>query len=264
MVDIHSHILNGVDDGSKTIEESIQILKEAVNAGVTDIIVTPHYVPEGNYINNVKENRAYLEELIKETIKQKIDIRLYQGNEVYVTRNIEELIFSEEIATLNRSRYVLFELPMAQNIPYLNDVIYSLLGENLIPIIAHPERYTFYQKDQSQMVELIEKGVLFQANLGSIIGLYGKDAKKALIQMLKTDKIHFLASDVHRFGTIYPKMNEIIEELKKYISKEKIEELTQIHANLVLQNEDIDIENPLRVEEKKGLFSFFSAFGKNN
>lgn len=151
---------------------------------------------------------------------------------------------------------------MTQQIPYLNDVIYSLLSENFIPIIAHPERYTYYQKDQNQMADLIEKGVLFQGNLASMIGRYGKEAKKALIQMLKTNKIHFLASDVHRAGTIYPQMKEIIEELKKYISEEKIEELTQIRPNLVLQNEDIDIDNLIELEEKKGLFSFLSSFGK--
>lgn len=261
MIDIHSHILSGVDDGSKSIETSIAILKEAVQAGVTDIILTPHYVPDGNYVAEVKENEAYIETLIKETVQQNIPIRLYQGNEIFVTRNIEELIYSEKAITLNKTRYVLFELPMTQKIAYLNDVIYNLLEEGLIPIIAHPERYTFYQKDQTEMVDWIEKGVLFQANLGSIIGMYGKEAKKALIQMLKTDKIHFLASDVHRPNTVYPKMKEIMEELKKYISEEKIQELTQIHTNLVLQNEDIDIDNPLR-EEKKGLFSFLSAFRK--
>jgi len=261
MIDIHSHILHGVDDGAKDIETSIAILKEAVKAGVTDIILTPHYVPDGNYIEEVKENAVRIETLIKETVKQNIPIRLYQGNEIFVARNMEGLIYEGKAISLNKTRYVLFELPMTQKIPYLSDVLYDLLGEGLIPIIAHPERYTFYQEDQSEMVEWIEKGVLFQANLGSIIGMYGKEAKKALVQMLKTDKIHFLASDVHRPNTVYPQMKAIREELKKYISEEKIEALTQIHTNLVLQNEDIDIDNPLR-EEKKGLFSFFSAFRK--
>ncbi len=262
MIDIHTHILNGVDDGSKSMEETIAILKEAVKAGVTDIILTPHYVPDGNYVENVKANQKRIEEVIRETIKQNIDIRLYQGNEIYVTSHIEDLIYEGEAITLNKTRYVLFELPMTHNISYLHDVVYRLLGEGFIPIIAHPERYTFFQNDQSKMIDLIEKGVVFQANLGSILGMYGKEAKKALIAMLKTNKIHFLASDVHRAGTIYPKMKEIQEELKKYISEDKLQELTQIHPNLVLQNAEIDVEELPQEEKKKGFFSFFSTFRK--
>lgn len=108
MIDIHSHILNGVDDGSKTIEESIQILKEAEKVGITDIILTPHYVLEGNFEKEVKQIKESIEELIKEVIKQKMSIRLYQGNEIYVTRKIEDLIFTQKAITLNKSRYVLF------------------------------------------------------------------------------------------------------------------------------------------------------------
>lgn len=262
MIDIHTHILNGVDDGSQSMEETIQILKEAAQAGVTDIILTPHYVSDGNYTENVKNNQKRIEEVIREVIKQNIDIRLYQGNEIYVTRNMEECIYAGNASSLNKSRYVLFELPMNHGISYLHDVVYSLLGEGFIPIIAHPERYTFYQNDQTPMVDLIEKGVLFQANVGSILGIYGKEAKKALIQMLKTNKIHFLASDVHRAGTIYPKMKEIQEELKKHISENKLQELIQVHPNLVLQNAELDFDDPFPTEEKKGFFSFFSAFRK--
>ena len=110
MKEIHCHILPTIDDGSKSLEMSYEILKSAKEAGINDIILTPHYVEMSKYVSNRENNLKVLNEL-KEFTKE-IDINLYLGNEVYINYNILELLEKGEISTLNNSRYMLIELPL--------------------------------------------------------------------------------------------------------------------------------------------------------
>jgi len=156
---------------------------------------------------------------------------------------------------MNNSRYILIEFPLLnENFNDIN-IIYNLKLSNIIPIIAHPERYQFFQEDPNSIIELIELGVYFQANFASIIGLYGKEAQNTVKVLLKNNMIHFLGSDVHRENTIYTKMPEIIKELEKIISKEKIKELTEINPRLILENKKINIDNPTEIKK-----SFWNKF----
>lgn len=164
MIDFHSHILYNVDDGAKTIENSINILKEAEKAGFNEIILTPHYMP--NYYEVSKSDIKEKIEIIKEKCKEeKINITVYQGNEIYITNHMVELLQEQIATTINNSKYVLFELPMNEEPPNLLEVIYNLLENKKVPIIAHPERYIYIQKEPNKLLELIENGVLFQMNL---------------------------------------------------------------------------------------------------
>ena len=110
--DLHSHLLYGIDDGCKTIEESLSLLKKMSAAGVKDIIITPHYIENSKYVFN-NESKEKLFTILKNEVKfEKIDVNLYLGNEVFYTDHFVELIESGEVQTLNNSKYLLFELPM--------------------------------------------------------------------------------------------------------------------------------------------------------
>lgn len=124
------------------------------------------------------------------------------------------------------------------------DVIYELLENKLVPILAHPERYSFVQKDPSLIYELIETGVLMQTNFASIIGWYGEKAEILARKFLESNMISFLGTDVHRQNTIYPKIPEILDVIEEIVGKEKLEKLTEINPRLVLENKTIDIETP--------------------
>ena len=177
MIDVHCHLVYEVDDGSKNKEETIIMLEEAKRAGFTDIILTPHYMQD-YYI----EPSAKIKEKIDtfyEDVKN-IGINLYQGNEIYATRDIVDLIKDSKAMSLNNSRYVLFELPMQDMPMNLDEIIYLLLENKYIPIIAHPERYRYVQENPNILIEYIEKGVLFQSNLVSIIGVYGNTIKETV------------------------------------------------------------------------------------
>ena len=171
MKDLHTHILYGIDDGVKTIEESIKILNDLATRGVTDIVLTPHYIEDTTYNANNEEKRKRLEVLKQKLSDKKTNINLYLGNEVYIDENIPNLL-EKEISTINGGKYILMELPLNSKSLILDEVLYKLSKLNLIPIIAHPERYSSYYKDYDFFSNLIEKGCLLQLNLGSIYGSY--------------------------------------------------------------------------------------------
>lgn len=253
MIDIHSHIIPQADDGSKSIEDTFNMLKEAQNAGFTDIISTSHYI-EGHYELNKLDRQAWITALNTGIKKENININLYTGAEIFVSESMCDNIKNNIIGTLNNTRYVLFELPMNTKVMYLDEVIFNLISMDLVPIIAHPERYSYVQKNPNLLIDYIELGVLFQSNYASIIGYYGKEAKNTVIKLLKNNMIHFLGTDNHRSNTIYADMNSILEELKKVISEEKIELLTDINPRKIINNEEIATEQPIKIKEGFKLF----------
>ena len=237
MIDFHSHIIPNIDDGSSSLEESINLIKEAEKAGFTAIISTSHYI-EGYYDYNQEERKKYLENLYNAENNDK-NVKLYLGSEIYITEDMFELIEQEKASTINNSRYILFELPMNSKTFLAKEIVYRAIEKGYLPIIAHPERYTYVQEDINYARELSNMGALFQSNYGSIIGMYGNHAKKTIYKLLEDDLIQFLGSDVHREGQIYNKVPKILKKLEKVISKKKIEELTQINAEKVLNKENI-------------------------
>lgn len=235
MIDFHSHIIARIDDGSRNLEQSIAMVNEAKKVGFTKIISTSHYM-ENYYECNERDRRQLLKK-VQENVQ---GIELILGNEIYITNNIIELLQNGQASSINGTKYVLFEFPLITTRP-MNDkeVIYRLVENGYIPIIAHPERYPFIQENPDYLFELEEMGALFQANYGSIIGMYGLKAKKTLKILLKNNLISFFGSDVHRPEQVYNKMPKIIKKLKKIISNEEFEEFTEINPEKVLKNENI-------------------------
>lgn len=234
MIDFHSHILPNIDDGSISMEETINIINEAKQAGFTKIILTSHYIP--NYYECNELERTKLMEQVKNRldVNSSADLQLYLGNEIYISNEITKLINEKKASTINNTKYVLFELPMNTKPLFTKEVIFKLIENGYKPIIAHPERYSYVQKNIQFVEELADMGALFQSNYGSIIGMYGNKAKKTLKKLLKKDMISFLGSDVHRTNQIYPEIPKILKKLGKIISHERLEELTTLNAQKVL------------------------------
>lgn len=231
-IDIHSHILYGIDDGSKSLEESIEIINQAIEVGFTEIVLTPHYIEESKYQTNNKEKESILETL-------KSNIKLYLGNEVFVNNNLEELLKKQEISTINKSKYLLIEFPMNQKPKDINNILYELRIKGIIPIIAHPERYDYVEKNPSIVKEWIEEGAILQSNYGSIIGIYGSGPQKTIKKLLKKKLIDVLASDVHYPNNkIYQNMETIEKKLKR-ITKENYEKLVYTNPKLIIENKEI-------------------------
>lgn len=252
MIDIHSHLVYDVDDGSQNIEETLHMINEAYNAGFTDIILTPHYM-QNFYIKESMEISNKIDN-IKDHIKN-LKINLYHGNEIYANENLINFIKEKKAVSLAGSKYILFELPIQENPLNLEEIVYVILENGYIPIIAHPERYRYVQENPNMLIYYIESGVLFQANYGSIIGLYGTKTKETVKKLLSHNMIHFLGSDNHFPNSIYKKMPEILISLKKIIGEEKLEEISTINPSKILKNEIIDIDPPTSI--KKGFLGLF-------
>ncbi len=240
-VDIHSHILYGIDDGSKTLEESIEIIKQHIEMGFKEIILTPHYIENSKYETDNKEKKKLLQKLKRELKKQNIDIKLYLGNEVFVNDTIK--INKEKIEKLNNSKYLLIEFPMEKQPKNINNIIYELKIQGITPVIAHPERYTFVQEKPNIVDEWIEEGALLQSNYGSIVGVYGENAKKAVKKLLKKNVISVLATDIHYPNNkIYQNIEKSRKKIKKIIGEEKYIELTITNPKKIIENKEIRTE----------------------
>ena len=205
MIDIHSHICYGIDDGSKSIEESIKLLKKMSEEGITDLILTPHYVIDTNYNADNECKKNIYEELKKACKKENITINLYLGNEIYVDDSIDKEIKSNKILTMNNTDYILVEFSLFQYSSNYKLIIHNLLTKGYKVIIAHPERYIYIDKKLELIEELREMGALFQGNYLSLFDKYGKDAKKQLKRLLKKRYIDFLGTDMHHMEELHGK-----------------------------------------------------------
>lgn len=243
MIDFHTHIIPKIDDGSQSVEETFNLIKEAEKAGFDTIISTSHYM-EGYYEVENDERRVWINTLNEKLKEQNINVQIMIGNEIYISDNIVKLLEDDKASTINNTNYVLFEMPLNVQPLNLYDMLFELIRYKLVPILAHPERYSFVQKSPDLLYDLMEKGVLMQCNYASFIGYYGTKAEIISKELLLKDMVHFLGTDVHRQNTIYPQIDKSLEQLKKMVGDEKVYELTTVNPTLVLNNKKFETGEP--------------------
>ncbi len=234
MIDIHCHLMPSVDDGSKDLDESLSMFENAITSGVTDIILTPHYI-KGTKYSIKNEGKAKITEILREALRRAgMDVNIYYGNEVYIDDRLPELIASGEVATLAGSKYLLLELPVAAEDNNAGNIIFRLRSNGIIPIIAHPERYTYFQQHPEKVDKYLELGCLLQGNYMSLLGKYGKKAKKTLKTLLKEDKITFLSSDIHHKHNDYhiPEAEKAVLKIVK--DEDKVQKLFIENAERII------------------------------
>ena len=217
MTDVHSHILFGIDDGSRTISESVELLKKLKSVGFNNVILTPHFILDSTYNSNYESNIKIYNELKERLISENIDINIYLGNEIFIDKNVPTLLEKNIITSLNETKYVLVEFPMHNKLLNLEDMLYEIRSRGYEVVIAHPERYDAFKEDYSIVDTLREDGFLFQSNYSSILGYYGKDSIKLLKYMLKRHYIDFLGTDIHRIEKTYVVDN--FKKIEKHIIK---------------------------------------------
>ena len=247
MVDIHAHILWAVDDGPKSFEQSINLLKQAVQEGITDIIATSHSShPLYNVsFEKVTEQLLTLQEVIN---INNLPLTLHAGHEVRIGDNMIDSIKTKKIHTLANSNYVLLELP-SDIVPYYTiPLIRDLLGEGIIPIIAHPERNKAIVERTELLARLINEGAVAQITAGSLAGHFGRKIQRVSLDFVKANLVHTYGSDVHHL------LNRPFLFLKglEYLDKKK--ELEAI--NILLENNERILKNkPLLIQEPENIQS---------
>jgi len=253
VIDIHSHILPGVDDGSENFEESLELIRMALACGVHDIILTPHFMFGTEYnVENEKKILLY-HELKQKILDENINVNLYLGNEVFVENNMLDLLKQNKILTLNNSKYLLFEVPRHDEFRGLYDIVFELETNGITPILAHPERYRFIMENPSVVEKLKEQGVLFQSNLSSFLGVYGKQVQETAFLLMKHHCVEFIASDIHKPKHCHYKNIEAVQRLlKKFMSADEILEVFETNPAKVIKNEIVEVKEI--VPFKKNLF----------
>ncbi len=261
MIDIHTHILHGIDDGSESLEISLEQLKIMQNSGVDTVIFTPHYI-RNSYHNTKEVIREKFDELKSAAEKEGINLNLYTAAEVYLEKDIIQDIEKEDF-TINNSRYVLVETSLSEFPSDLYQILYDLVVKGYKPILAHPERYSNVANDFEIAQDIINRNIYLQINAGSILGNYGKHVQKAAWHLLEYGYAHFLASDNHCKTQEYI-LPKAMEEIAKKFDDYFVELLTEINPRKVLQNKDIPyfyLERRIEHEPKKTFMEkIFSLF----
>lgn len=235
MIDVHTHIIPNIDDGSKNVEETFKLINEAKEAGFTDIILTPHYIT--NYYETPGTEVNFWTESLQKIVNEKnLGLKLHSGMEIYISDEISELVKNGTIITLAGSKYILIEFPMNTKMKSVDEILFIMRNMGYKVIIAHPERYKYIQDNVEYAMQLVEEGCMLQSNYGSIVDIYGKEAQKTLKKLLKMNLVSFLGTDTHKEGTIYQIMPKILKKLRKIIPEEKLYELTTENPRKILEN----------------------------
>jgi len=215
MIDFHNHILPGVDDGAKTMEESIEMLKFAYSQGITDVVNTVHFQhpkmerknTDFNFIISVKDK------LMEEMYKNEIDINIHLGAEVFFNFNLLDIL-DNPLVTFCNGKYMLIEFQSFMLPKGFDQHLFELKMSGVTPIIAHPERYKPIHNDNDIIKRLIDSGCIIQVDAGSFLGHFGLQCKSTADKLLSQNLVHLIGSDAHGTGKRNFCLRETINHLK--------------------------------------------------
>ncbi len=240
MVDIHCHILHGVDDGSGNMTDSLEMAQLAAANGTKAIFATPHCnMP--HYFENLwsVQLEQKLLDFQKKLDERGVDLRVYCGQEIFLDEGFLPLLRRNELITLNRSRYALVELDFYERTDEAYQKISALASEGYVPVVAHPERYVFVAEDKYAAAKLRQLGALLQINSGSLSGDFGAKPKRAAESILKNQLADFVASDAHSQYSRTPDLSKAHEFVCENFSYEYADLLFRINPKRVINNDEI-------------------------
>lgn len=210
MIDIHHHLLFGLDDGPSNIDTSIAMARIAAEEGITHVVCTPH--ANGQYTYDPPVIDAKIEELQTRLNHEGIALKLGRGCDFHMSYdNIQDAKADPTRFSINGLGYLLIELPDYGISRSLTEILYELRIAGLIPILTHPERNLTLQADQARMADWLRGGLIVQVTAGSVLGLMGRTAQRAAHQLLEKRWVHFLATDAHNTSSRPPRMREAFE-----------------------------------------------------
>jgi protein-tyrosine phosphatase len=255
MIDIHSHILPGIDDGAQNLEDAVRMADAAVQEGITHLYATPHH-RNGRYENEKSSILERVNVLNAELSQRNIPLHILPGQEIRLYKELIDDLDRDVLLPLHhQSKYILIEFP-SSNVPaYAAETLYELSLRNYTPIIVHPERNSEIIENPVLLYDLIIEGALTQVTANSIIGNFGKKIMNFSHDLIKSNMAHFIASDAHNTssrGFHLTKAYEIIEKQYGISTRYYLQE----NAELVLRGESILIEPPSHIRKKKFLGIF--------
>jgi protein-tyrosine phosphatase len=237
-VDIHSHVLYGLDDGAATLEESLEMLAIARDAGTTEIVATPHANGRYRYDPDLIDHRIG-------ELSARVDLRIYPGCDFHLQfDNIQDALAHPEKYTINRNGYLLVELPDVNVFAGADEILRQLLDGGMVPVITHPERNLRLQRSLDDVARWVECGCYVQVTAGSLTGHFGKRAKVCAHELVTRGLTHFVASDAHDCRARPPGLREAYACLADEWGEESIRPLFVDNPSATLTGESLDFEFP--------------------
>ncbi|NQS89432.1 hypothetical protein HQ584_06560 [Patescibacteria group bacterium] len=239
MVDLHTHILPGLDDGAKNWEESLKMCTFAQKEGITTIVCTPHIIP-GTYDNN-REKILLITGKLKEKLKQqRINLKVVPGAEIRLFPDIIKQLKNKTLLTINdMGKFLLIEFPLNWIPPFTRDLIFQLQLRNFTPIISHPERNRDIRETPDLVYHLVKQGALIQISSLSILGYLGKRVRRFCEKLIRHNLVHLVASDIHSPGKFF--LRESLKTISGWIGKESALKLFTENPQRIVRGEDLKI-----------------------
>lgn len=244
MIDIHSHILPALDDGPESFEEAVKLVAALAAAGVTQLVATPRYGPQHTQIDAAEVERRVqaLERLLH---RQRIFVRLWPGHEASLEVDIERLLVTRTLATINDGPYVLLDLPTLAIPRSLLGLIPRLRRIGFVPILAHVERCTEIRRNTDALVPLVEAGALTQVTVSSLVGGYGPGIRRTAEELLLRNMAHVLASGVHGMRDAPASVEAGLRAAQALVGRERLWELAIGVPQVIVQGGPVLAPHPL-------------------
>ncbi|MCI0469177.1 MAG: tyrosine protein phosphatase [Nitrospirae bacterium] len=229
-IDIHCHILPGIDDGPADVSESIEMVNIAAEDGISHIFATPH-IRDGIY-NNRPDTIINAIKNLRQRISDKI--KVLHGADVHVRPDLIKELERGNILTLNGSGYLLIELPTYSIPPHLENLLFNLIHRKITPIITHPERQALLMNDLRMLSELRDSGAMIQVTAKSITGGFGREIQKITLKMIKKEMVDFVATDAHNVTSRPPLLSDAYNEVKKRFGSSAADRLFLLNPQKIL------------------------------
>lgn len=260
MIDIHCHILNGIDDGARNLEDSLAMAEMAVAEGITHLLVTPHH-KNGKYENVKKDIVNLTDALQKELDKRGIALTLFSGQEVRINGDLIADIEKDDILFVDEdNQYILIEFPTLTIPHYAESLFFQLQQKGITPIIVHPERNQEIINNPNVLLSYIERGALAQLTASSYVGVFGKEIAELSRKLIEANLVHILASDAHNTRGRSFHMQEAFAKMEKEFGSDVVLYF-QENAKDLINGDELVPEPPNEVSTKKRRFGFFGKKG---
>ncbi|MCH8063174.1 MAG: hypothetical protein IH861_11795 [Chloroflexi bacterium] len=246
MYDLHVHILPGIDDGPAEMHESVEMARQAAKGGTEIILATPHRkdVTEGSSVSDVRDLVRTLNRKIRD---RAFAVRVVLGMENHLDQDLPPDVAKGRALTMNGSRYILVEMPFFGRPAYVEEVLYQLQGDGLIPVLAHPERIEAFQRDPELLAMFVGKGMLSQVTAGSFVGQWGQEVKRFAEHLLARGLVHVLASDAHAPGAPRPPtLDHGVHAAALLLGREAVERMVLETPLAILEDRPLDSLSPER------------------
>lgn len=256
MIDLHCHLLPGVDDGSKSMDISLKLANDAVRDGIDYALLTPHHM-NGVYLNHKKVVIQQAQEFQMELDRHEIPLKVFPGQEVRINGDLLTALDQDDILFADEGgRYLMLEFPDDDVPSYTSNMIYELMQRGIIPVIVHPERNTKIMKQRDILYDLLSRGCLSQITAGSYVGTFGHKVQKFSKQLIQTGQAYVFASDAHDLPGRKYEMRQAFDKLQHEFDHELADQYQQ-NARSIINGENVSLNDLHAINKKKKHFWLF-------